>query len=271
VPELPEVETTCRGIAPYVLHRRIARVVVREPRLRWRVSARLRRILPGQRIESVSRRGKYLLLRAEKGTLIVHLGMSGSLRIVPEDTPPQPHDHVDLVLEDHRILRLRDPRRFGAVLWTEAPINRHRLLAGMGPEPLGHAFSASYLHAKTRQRRRAIRDVLLDGHIVAGVGNIYANEALFAAGIRPTRRAERLNRAECARLVRVLRRILKRAIRAGGTTLRDFQSPEGRPGFFSQKLAVYGRSGERCDRCGRSIVGRQRGGRRVFYCPTCQS
>jgi len=270
VPELPEVETTCRGIAPHVLQQRVAHLLVREPRLRWRIPRTLAARLEGERIESLARRGKYLLLHIGHGTLIVHLGMSGSLRVVLASTPPHPHDHVDLILTNGQALRLRDPRRFGAMLWTEGSAEQHRLLATMGPEPLGPDFDAVYLFACTRQRRRAIRDLLLDGHVVAGVGNIYANEALFGAGIRPTRRAGRLSQADCGRIVVALRRVLRQAIRAGGTTLRDFQSPDGRPGFFSQKLAVYARAGEPCSRCGHAIAARARGGRRVFYCPNCQ-
>jgi formamidopyrimidine-DNA glycosylase len=269
VPELPEVETTRRGLAP-VLRQTVARVIVRQPRLRWRVPAALVRKLPGRTIEAIERRAKYLLFRTAGGTVILHLGMSGSLRIVPAATPPAPHDHVDIVFTNGDCLRLRDPRRFGAVLWTAHDPARHKLLRDLGPEPLGPAFNTGYLHAASRGRKPAVRDFLLNGRIVAGVGNIYANEALFRAGIRPTRPVGRLKAAECARLVEAIRATLEQAIRAGGTTLRDFRNADGLPGYFQQTLNVYGRAGESCPRCGHAICLKRLGQRSVFYCPDCQ-
>lgn len=270
MPELPEVETTRRGIAPYVTGRRVSRVVVRNPKLRWRVPRALIEELPGQTIHAVTRRAKYLLLRADAGTAILHLGMSGSLRVVDADRPPGKFDHLDLVFSNGDCLRFRDPRRFGLVLWTRKDPSTHRLLAGLGPEPFSSDFSDAYLHRITRGRSRAIRDVLLDSHIVAGIGNIYANEALFSAGIRPMRPAGRLSLTDCKRLVSAIGATLKRAIRAGGTTLRDFRSSNGEPGHFQLSLNVYGRDGEPCRVCRTPIRRRRLGQRSSFYCPKCQ-
>lgn len=270
MPELPEVETARRGIEPHLRGRRIARVSVRQPRLRWRVPATLARDLPGQTIRAVERRAKYLLLRTTTGTVILHLGMSGSLRIVPAQTPAGAHDHVDIVLADGNCLRLRDPRRFGALLWTTRDPAQHPLLKYLGPEPLEPGFNAEYLYRASRKRRLAMRDFLLNAHIVAGVGNIYANEALFLAGVRPTRPAGRLRRTECQRLVEAVRDTLARAIRAGGTTLRDFMNADGLPGYFQQTLNVYGRAGKPCPRCGTAIRLKRLGQRSAFYCSKCQ-
>ncbi|OGI45290.1 MAG: DNA-formamidopyrimidine glycosylase [Candidatus Muproteobacteria bacterium RBG_16_65_31] len=269
MPELPEVETTRRGIEPAVVGRAVTRVVVRDPRLRWRVPAALTKELPGRVIGAVARRGKYLLLHTATGAVILHLGMSGSLRVVRCSDPPGKYDHVDIALDSGDCLRLRDPRRFGAVLWTRDHA-RHRLLARLGVEPLGPEFTGDYLFRATRGRRRAIRDFLLDGSVVAGIGNIYANEALFAAGIRPTRRAGRLDRDQCLRLARAIRATLKKAIRAGGTTLRDFRNGRGEPGRFQRALRVYGRGGEACRACGRPIRALRLGQRSAFFCPRCQ-
>lgn len=271
MPELPEVETTRRGIEPHLVGRRIARVVVRNPRLRWRVPAALLKQLPGQRIDAVTRRAKYLLLATSAGTVIVHLGMSGSLRITDSNTPAGKFDHVELILENGDCLRLRDPRRFGAFLWTTAPAQAHKLLAGLGPEPLGDDFSGAHLHRISRGRTRAIRDFLLDGRIVAGIGNIYANEALFAAGIRPTRPAGRVSLAEYDRLAAAVRTTLKRALRAGGTTLRDFRSASDKAGYFQLSLKVYGRDGQPCLTCRTPIRLRRLGQRSAFYCAHCQT
>lgn len=270
MPELPEVETACRGIAPHLVGQRIARVTVRDARLRWPVPRALARELTGQTFRSVTRRAKYLLLTADAGSAILHLGMSGSVRIVPSDTPPSKHDHVDIVLGNGRCLRLRDPRRFGTLLWTRGYPLRHRLLRHLGPEPLGTNFSGDYLFRASRHRRVALRDLLLNSRVVAGVGNIYANEALFAAGLRPQRPAGRTTHAQCAAIVAAVRRTLRRAIRAGGTTLRDFQNADGLPGYFQQTLRVYGRKGEPCPRCGARIKGLRLGQRSAFYCPDCQ-
>jgi formamidopyrimidine-DNA glycosylase len=271
MPELPEVETTRRGIEPHVLGKRVARVVVRNARLRWRIPLALSQRLPGQRIKTVQRRAKYLLLETDAGTVIVHLGMSGSLRVTTIHQTPGKYDHVEIAFENGDCLRLRDPRRFGAVLWTERPPAAHPLLATLGPEPLEAEFSGSYLYRVSRGRKRAARDFLLDGRIVAGVGNIYANEALHAAGIRPTRPAGRLSRLDCDRLVRCIRATLKRAIRAGGTTLRDFRTAEDKTGYFQLSLQVYGRNGEPCRACRTPIRLHRVGQRSAFYCHVCQT
>ncbi|HLD13468.1 MAG TPA: bifunctional DNA-formamidopyrimidine glycosylase/DNA-(apurinic or apyrimidinic site) lyase [Burkholderiales bacterium] len=269
MPELPEVETTLRGIRPYVLGKSVRTVTVRDPRLRWRVPAELARELGGQTVRRLERRGKYLLFTTDDGCVILHLGMSGSLRVTRADEPPGKFDHVDIVFESGDCLRLRDPRRFGAVLWTH-DIATHRLLRHLGPEPLNNDFNGDYLFARTRKRKRAIRDFLLDGRQVAGIGNIYANEALFAAQVRPTRAAGRLRRDECDRLVRTIRATLKRAIRAGGTTLRDFRGASDRPGYFQQRLKVYGREARPCPICSTPVRLRRLGQRSAFFCPRCQ-
>jgi formamidopyrimidine-DNA glycosylase len=271
MPELPEVETTRRGIEPHVAGRRVRRVVVRDARLRWPVPPSLSKKLPGLRIDAVTRRAKYLLLETKAGTVIMHLGMSGSLRITDADAPVRKHDHVDIVLDSGDCLRLCDPRRFGAVLWTDQPAHEHKLLANLGPEPLSPQFSGKYLYDMSRGRSRALRDFLLDGQVVAGVGNIYANEALYAAGIRPSRPAGRLTRQESDKLVRSVRATLKRALRAGGTTLRDFRGAKGETGYFQLSLKVYGRNDKPCPACRSPIRLRRLGQRSAFYCGRCQS
>lgn len=270
MPELPEVETTRQGIAPFLVGQRVTRVIVRNPRLRWRVPKGLSTELPGQIIRTITRRAKYLLLATDAGTVIVHLGMSGSLRVVDADRSPEKFDHVDLVLSNGKCLRLRDPRRFGSVLWTQKDPITHRLLAELGPEPLEPDFSSAYLHRVTRGRSRAIRDVLLDSRVVAGIGNIYANEALFSAGIRPTRAAGRLSSADCDKLAAAIRATLKRAIRAGGTTLRDYHASDGEPGYFQLSFKVYGRRHAPCRVCRTPIQLRRLGQRSSFYCRRCQ-
>ena len=270
MPELPEVETTRRGIEPYTVGQTIQRLIVREPRLRWRVSRSLIRELPGKKIHAITRRGKYLVFDVGSGNIIVHLGMSGSLSIVPQTTPAGKFDHIDVGLESGDCLRLRDPRRFGAVLWSRTDAARHKLLRPLGPEPLTDDFSAAYLFRVTRGRTRSIRDVLLDGRIVAGVGNIYANESLHAAGIRPTRAAQRLTRAQCESLTEAIRATLTSAISAGGTTLRDFRKADGNPGYFRVSLRVYGRAGLPCLACGDLVKSVRLGQRSAFYCRTCQ-
>ncbi|HET7369687.1 MAG TPA: bifunctional DNA-formamidopyrimidine glycosylase/DNA-(apurinic or apyrimidinic site) lyase [Gammaproteobacteria bacterium] len=270
MPELPEVETARRGIAPHLQGRVIRDVIVRQPRLRWPVPRNLRQSLAGMHIDIVGRRGKYLLIDTAAGTLIVHLGMSGSLRILTAATPPGPHDHVDVVLGDGRVLRLRDPRRFGAVLFTRDDPQQHPLLAELGPEPLTAAFDGGYLYNQARGRRVAIKNLLMNSRIVAGVGNIYANEALFVARIHPLRAAGRIARPRCDALAQAVKDVLTAAIAAGGTTLRDFTRDDGRPGYFSQELKVYDRGGEPCLRCGTPIRRVVSGQRATYYCPRCQ-
>ncbi len=270
MPELPEVETARRGIAPHLTGQRVVQVVVRERRLRWPVTATLIKAFSGQVIRSVERRAKYLLLRTDAGTAILHLGMSGSLRVVPCTTTPAKWDHVDIALANGRCLRLRDPRRFGSLLWTAADPSAHKLLKNLGPEPLGDGLTGDYLYRASRHRKLAARDFLLNGRVVAGVGNIYANEALYLTGIRPQRAAGRLTRDQCQRLAGAIRDTLERAIQAGGTTLRDFQNADGLPGYFQQTLNVYGRAGELCRHCHAPIRALKLGQRSAFYCPACQ-
>jgi formamidopyrimidine-DNA glycosylase len=270
MPELPEVETTRRGIAPHVTGRRVTAVHVRHRGLRWPVPRALDRELPGRVIESVERRAKYLLLRAGDHHLLLHLGMSGSLGLVPRDLPPRTHDHLDIVLDSGHALRLRDPRRFGAALWLKGDPFRHALLKNLGPEPLGDGFTAETLYRITRGKMVAIKNLLMDSHVVVGVGNIYANEALFIAGIRPARRAGRVTRAECAKLHAAIRQVLEEAIVQGGTTLRNFANADGAPGYFQLRLRVYGRTGEPCRKCRSPIRGVTLGQRSSFYCPACQ-
>jgi formamidopyrimidine-DNA glycosylase len=269
MPELPEVETTRRGLAPHLVGRRIESLKIRQPRLRWPIPPALRRRLPGQRIEAIERRAKYLLVHTEPGSALLHLGMSGSLRIMPATTPAEPHDHVDWLLDSGRILRFTDPRRFGSQLWQPSG-TVHPLLAGLGPEPLGDAFAGAYLWRKSRGRAAPVKTFLMDQKIVVGVGNIYAVEALFAAGIHPTRAAGSVSRARYERLAGEVKRILAHAIERGGTTLRDFLNAEGEPGYFEQELFVYGRAGEPCRVCGTPIRGVRVGQRGTFYCARCQ-
>lgn len=270
MPELPEVETTRRGLEPLLVGRRVRALIVRQPRLRWPVPPRLKHTLPGQTIDALARRGKYLLLHMSAGAVILHLGMSGSLRLVSADTQPGKFDHVDLVLDNDNCLRLRDPRRFGAMLWTDDP-PRHKLLVHLGPEPLSEAFNGDYLYDKSRHRTRAIKDFLMDGRILAGVGNIYANEALFTAAIDPRRPAGKISRPRYQALSQAVRATLTQAIEAGGTTLRDFRRSDGTPGYFQQTLWVYGRRGQPCRRCGRPIRSETLGSRSTFFCRYCQS
>jgi formamidopyrimidine-DNA glycosylase len=268
MPELPEVEVTRRGISPQISGRTISAVVVREARLRWPVPPDVKS-LAGSIVRSVERRAKYLLIDCGSGHLIVHLGMSGSLRIVSPSDRPGPHDRVDIAFGD-RILRLRDPRRFGAVLWARGDPNTHPLIAHLGVEPLSGAFQGKRLHLLTRPHRSAIKNVLMDARRVAGVGNIYASESLYRAGIHPATRANRLSLARCERLAGSIKQTLRDAIRAGGSSLRDFTGAAGEPGYFQQTYGVYGRTGEPCRSCGAPIRRIVQGQRSSFYCPRCQ-
>jgi formamidopyrimidine-DNA glycosylase len=270
MPELPEVETTRRGVEPWLLNQRIREAVLRHRGMRWPVRADLSRLLTGHRIRRVDRRSKYLLLDCEAGWLILHLGMSGSLRIVPAQQAPGKHDHFDLVLDSGQALRLTDPRRFGAVLWQAGEPGRHRLLRGLGPEPFDAVFDADWLYRRTRGRTAAIKNVLMDSHMVCGVGNIYANEALFRAGIHPRTAARRLSRERCAVLAARVRETLLHAIGAGGSSLRDYVQSNGQAGNFQSRFQVYDRAGEPCLRCGARIRVIRQGQRSTFYCPKCQ-
>jgi len=270
VPELPEVETTRRGIEPHLKGHSLRAVHVHDARLRWPVDPKLPRLLRGQRVLAVQRRAKYLLIRLERGTLIMHLGMSGSLRVLPQRTARKTHDHLDLWLDSGQALRFNDPRRFGCCLYTSTDPLQHPLLAKLAPEPLQAEFDGAYLYRITRRRRVAIKPLLLNGQLITGVGNIYASEALFRARIRPRRAARSLNVQECARLAAAIRRVLGSAIRAGGTTLRDYVNPQGTPGYFRQKLYVYERAGQPCRKCGTGIRALVHGQRSTYYCPQCQ-
>lgn len=268
MPELPEVETTRRGLEPHICGRRIVAFTVHEPRLRWRVPDDLPAKLAGQRITGAGRRAKYLLIGLESGTLLVHLGMSGNLRVLPADTPRIAHDHYDLLLDSGNTLRFNDPRRFGSLHYTTEDPGRHPLLAHLAPEPFDPKFDAEYLWRITRRRRVSIKQVLMNSRLVVGVGNIYASETLFRARIRPRRRAQSLSREEAGRLVKEVRLVLSHAIKVGGTTLRDYVGADGEPGYFRQKLYVYER--KECRVCGTAIRQLTQQGRSSYYCPTCQ-
>ena len=269
MPELPEVETTRLGLLPRLQGRTLKRIVVRNPSLRWPIPDDLEARLAGQALTTLTRRGKYLLFDFGAVTQLVHLGMSGSLRFAEPDEPAALHDHVDWLFDDGTILRLRDPRRFGAVLWTTDVAN-HPLLARLGPEPLTPAFDAAYLHAQCQHRSAAIKQVIMDAHIVVGVGNIYASESLFHAGIRPATAARRLSRPACGRLVAAIRQVLTAAIAAGGSSLRDYVHSSGELGYFQLQTRVYDREGLPCKTCATLIRRMVQGQRASFYCPHCQ-
>jgi formamidopyrimidine-DNA glycosylase len=272
MPELPEVETTRRGIAPHLTGQRIARVVVRERRQRWPVPAELESALTGARVTAVERRAKYLLIRTTRGTAIVHLGMTGSLRVLPADTPLRKHEHWDLVLADGLALRMHDPRRFGFLLWSTEPL-AHPLLKDIGPEPLDlpRAGLAAHLATSARGKRVAVKQFVMDNHQVVGVGNIYASEALFRARVRPGRAAGRVKPAEWSAIAGAIQRVLSAAIQKGGTTLRDFTQPDGETGYFRIHLNVYDRKGLPCRRCKTPIKSRVQGQRATYWCPACQA
>lgn len=271
MPELPEVETTCRGLSVHVLDKLICQVCLRHQQLRYPISPELAQLC-GQRFSRVIRRGKYLLLVTDNAdTVLVHLGMSGSLRVVSADTPVQKHEHIDVVFNDGTVLRYRDPRRFGAWLWLgQAPAEQHALLRHLGPEPLLAAFNTDYLFSQTRGKSVAIKKWLMNSQQVVGVGNIYANEALFLAAIDPQRLASTLTRVDAKRLVHQVKRVLRQAIAAGGTTLKDFLASDGQPGYFQQTLRVYGRGGQACYQCGWILQETRLDSRSTVYCPYCQ-
>ncbi len=270
MPELPEVETTRRGIEPHIVDSTISRVVIRERRLRWPVAKDVDRELPGKKVESVGRRAKYLLLNTEAGSAILHLGMSGSLVVLDHGAPAGVHDHVDIEFDSGLMLRFRDPRRFGSLHWSEAPLS-HALLEKLGPEPLGEEFDGDYLWTKSRGRKVSVKQFIMNAHIVVGVGNIYASEALYLAGINPRRAAGRVARHRYGALAEGIREVLSRAIKAGGTTLRDFYGGDGEAGYFQQQLEAYGREDEPCRRCNTPITAIVQGQRTTYYCKQCQT
>lgn len=269
MPELPEVETTRRGIAAHLEGQRIRAAIVRQPQLRWPVPARLHSRLRGRRVAAVDRRGKYLLLRLDRECLIVHLGMSGALRLLTDKREVGRHDHWDLVFDRGVVLRFTDPRRFGSLHLTEHP-ESHPLLSSLGPEPLGDEFSGAYLYTISRKRQVAVKHLLMNSRIVVGVGNIYVCEALHQAGIHPLRAAGRISLLRYEALAAAVKRVLGEAIEQGGTTLRDFFNADGAPGYFSVRLQVYGRAGEPCLRCGNVVKRTAQGQRGTWHCPGCQ-
>jgi formamidopyrimidine-DNA glycosylase len=270
MPELPEVETVRRGITPCITGKVIKDVVIRERRLRWPISPGLKKKLCGNKITRVDRRGKYLLLTVSGGVLLIHLGMSGRLRVLPEVRAVEKHDHLDIIFADEQILRYTDSRRFGSILWVTGEPLKHKLLVKLGPEPLEKGFNTRYLFDISRNKKVPVKSLIMDSHRVVGVGNIYANEALFLAGIHPLRAAGSLSREDTALLASKIKEVLKAAIRSGGTTLRDFMSAEGKPGYFQQKLYVYGRGGLPCTFCGQNLIESKVAGRSTVYCSNCQ-
>jgi formamidopyrimidine-DNA glycosylase len=270
MPELPEVETTRRGIAPALMARRVLHVVVRDRRLRWPIEAHLETTMRHQTVRSVERRAKYILIGFDTGTLILHLGMSGSLRIVDAGDPPRLHDHFDIHLDSGKSLRFHDPRRFGSALWTAANPFEHKLLAKLAAEPLSKEFDAEYLFRATRKRSVAIKSFIMNSQMVVGVGNIYASEALFRARIAPRRAARRVTRLEAAALTRAIKDVLTEAIEIGGTTLRDYVNADGIPGYFRQQLFVYEREGQPCRICRAPVKQFAQGQRSTYWCNGCQ-
>ncbi len=271
MPELPEVETTCRGIAPHISGKLVRHFIIRQAQLRWPVSSNLVDELPGQHITEVSRRAKYILLHTNTGVLVIHLGMSGSLRIVDQSVLVGKHDHVDIVFDDNIVLRFNDPRRFGAVLWLTGQLTQHQLFSRLGPEPLSSECHANYLYEKSRQRKLPVKSFIMDSHVLVGVGNIYASEALFMAGIDPRRQAGRISLNRYHLLVEAIKSVLQQAILQGGTTLKDFVNSEGKPGYFQQSLNVYGRCGDPCPQCSTLIKQVTIGQRSSFFCGSCQT
>ncbi len=270
MPELPEVETTCRGIAPHIIDRAITQVIIRETRLRWPLTPRLDKLLLQQHFHHVTRRGKYLLLYAEQGCLLIHLGMSGNVRILSSTTPHLKHDHLDILFENNLCLRFNDPRRFGCVLWLTGDPLQHDLLKDLGPEPLSDDFTGAYLHEVSRRKKIATKLFIMNSHNVVGVGNIYANEALFLSGIKPQKPAGKVSLEAYEQLATQIKFVLERSIKMGGTTLRDFVGSDGKPGYFKQVLNVYDRAGLPCLKCQSLLKLSRLGQRQTVYCPRCQ-
>ncbi len=271
MPELPEVETTCRGISPHITGKKITNVIIRQTQLRWPITENLRDLLIGSIIQNVSRRAKYCLLETNTSeTVIIHLGMSGSLRIVTTEQKPGKHDHVDFVFTDSTVLRFNDTRRFGAILYTAEPIQQHKLISQLGLEPMSKQFTGAHLHKQAKNRKTTIKSFIMDGHNVVGVGNIYASEALFMAGIHPARQAGRISLKRYQQLAECIKIVLQQAIEQGGTTLRDFVNAQGNPGYFQQSLAVYGRAAQECMQCSTTIKQLKIAQRASYFCPNCQ-
>ncbi len=271
MPELPEVETTRLGIAPHITGQVIKDVVIRNKNLRWPITATLKKDLINRKFLKIDRRGKYLLCYTKLGCMMVHLGMSGSLRIVNKDIKPEKHDHLDILFASGSILRFHDPRRFGSVLWTRKDPLQHKLIKRLGPEPLSEDFNGEWLYRISRKRTQAIKNFIMDSHNVVGVGNIYASESLFLAGINPKRKAGNVSLERYERLANAIKIILQQSIKQGGTTLRDFLNSDGRPGYFQQQLNVYGKTGQSCKQCNSIIKEIKLGQRSTFYCTVCQT
>lgn len=270
LPELPEVETTRRGIEPHIANQTISKAIIRQAMLRWPVPEELIAALPGLVVSRVERRGKYLLLQTPDAVLIIHLGMSGSLRIVSKDTAAGKHDHFDFILSSGKVLRFTDPRRFGCLLWHRGDINDHKLIRALGPEPLTDEFDGEHLYKLSKGRKAPVKTFIMDSKVVVGVGNIYANEALYLAGIHPVRKAGAISLQRYENLASQIKQVLSRAIEVGGTTLRDFTNSEGEPGYFKQSLFVYGRGGQACAKCGEVLKEVRVGQRSTVYCGQCQ-
>ncbi|CAH0992958.1 Formamidopyrimidine-DNA glycosylase [Sinobacterium norvegicum] len=270
MPELPEVETTLRGIEPHIQRQRITEVIIRQPQLRWPIPSNLDQLLAGKKVLSCQRRAKYLLLNIGNGFVIIHLGMSGSLRIIPSETPAEKHDHVDIVFDNNKTLRYHDPRRFGAVLWVEPPFEQHKLFSQLGPEPLTDDFDGKRLFTLSRQKKTPAKTFIMDNKTVVGVGNIYANEALFMAGIHPRRAAGKISLQRYIKLAGAIKQVLRKAIAEGGTTLKDFVGGDGKPGYFQQQLNVYGRSSLPCVKCDRPLKEIKISARSTVFCSNCQ-
>jgi formamidopyrimidine-DNA glycosylase len=271
MPELPEVETTLRGITPHIKGQIVSKVIIRHPKLRWPIPPELPQLIEQHTLQSLSRRAKYLLLHFASGTLLIHLGMSGSLRIITADTEPAKHDHFEIIFSHRQGIRLTDPRRFGAVLWLGKTPYTHPLLNKLGPEPLSNSFSANYLYQTSRKRKVSIKQFLINQNIVTGIGNIYCTEALFYAGINPTRAAGQISANEYHHLVLEIKKTLTLAINQGGTSLRDFVGSDGKPGYFKQQLSAYGRKGLPCIYCKQLLIEIKQSGRTTIYCSTCQN
>ncbi len=272
MPELPEVETTRRGIVKHVVDQKVVKVNVHQPALRWRIDSKeLKRAIEHSAFGEVSRRGKYLLFKNDLGTMLCHLGMSGSLRIVTNQESRRKHDHVEWLLENGAIMRFHDPRRFGCILWSDGDIEQHKLLRDLGPEPLSKYFNGEYLYQRSKSRKQAVKTFIMDSKIVVGVGNIYASEALFLAGIHPSRQAGRIAKQRYGLLVQSIKLVLKKSIKSGGTTLRDFVNSSGEPGYFRQRLNVYEKNGQGCVQCKSKIKRIVQGQRATYYCPKCQT
>ncbi|HZV60897.1 MAG TPA: bifunctional DNA-formamidopyrimidine glycosylase/DNA-(apurinic or apyrimidinic site) lyase [Methylophilaceae bacterium] len=269
MPELPEVETTRLGLLPLV-GQTVEKVILRNPAMRWPVPSHLIKTLPGQQLQALQRRAKYILARFDTGTLILHLGMSGRIILLQQDDPAQKHDHFEVQFGNGNVLRLRDPRRFGAVLWCEGEVSEHVLLQALGPEPLEEAFTGALLYSRTRTRPAPVKNVIMDSTVVVGVGNIYASESLFRAGIHPGIAANRISKTRYQRLAEEIKATLQDALKAGGSSLRDFFGTDGNPGYFQQQYFVYGRTGKPCRKCATPIKSIKLGQRSTFYCPVCQ-